>query len=328
MAQRPSLIGAQIAAEHLEPDGALKGEVEFLDRAEEGKLRLADRAGEAGLGPVGDLLGHEDLQIRAVAHPLGLGPEGQVLMQAPDGGQMEPPEHGLEVGRPAWRSGSPESPPVPPHLHGVTQAVLGRRSQQRLHAGLLQPEPLLRHDARGPASPLLVDQHVPLQELTRQIVLQIRKAPSPEEAPLHEADQIFDRSLLLRTPGGAELHGESVVQRHLAQGLIPDRPAPLHPHHNGLGPIEHNLQRYAARLLEAGQQHTHQRLDPLVGHRLHPDPARILQAVGSEMHPLPPPVQKPDVDLAEVELGKLTGHPFEAHHHLHRNLLSLCPVRR
>jgi hypothetical protein len=87
----------QQGAEHLQADRVLEGEVEFLDGPEEGKLRLSDRPGDPGLGPVGDLLADENLEKVALAHAFSLSPESEVRVQTPDGRQVEPLQHGVEV---------------------------------------------------------------------------------------------------------------------------------------------------------------------------------------------------------------------------------------
>jgi hypothetical protein len=95
----------------------------------------------------------------------------------------------------------------------------------------------------------------PLQELARQVIRDVCKATSPEEALLYPADEVFDRTFLLRTPGRAQLDHEAVVDRHLRQCLIPDRAAVLvTPRHHRLRIIKHHTQRHTARVLEAQQQ--------------------------------------------------------------------------
>lgn len=92
-------LGPQEAAEHLEADRGLEGEVELLDRAQEGELGLAHGACDADLGPVGDFLGTEDLEEDSVAHALLLGTQGEIAVEAPDGGEVQALEHGVEIGR-------------------------------------------------------------------------------------------------------------------------------------------------------------------------------------------------------------------------------------
>jgi len=46
---------------------------------------------------VGDLLGEEDLEEGAVAHLLLFGPERQLRVETPDGGQVQTPEHGVQI---------------------------------------------------------------------------------------------------------------------------------------------------------------------------------------------------------------------------------------
>jgi hypothetical protein len=87
-------------------------------------------------------------------------------------------------------------------------------------------------------------------------------------------------------------------------------------HHHRLRSVEDHPERHPARGLEASQERADQRLCPLVRHPRHPHPARVLEPVGREVDPLRPPLREPDVHLAEVELGKLPGHPLEAHHQL------------
>ena len=49
-------------------------------------------------------------------------------------------------------------------------------------------------------------------------------------------------------------------------------------------------ERHPTRALEAVKKRPHQRFDPLVGHRHHMHPPRVLQAVGRKMDPLLLPV--------------------------------------
>lgn len=46
---------------------------------------------------MGDLLGAEQLEESAVAHPFLLGPDRQIHVEAPDGGHVEAFEHGVQV---------------------------------------------------------------------------------------------------------------------------------------------------------------------------------------------------------------------------------------
>ncbi len=46
---------------------------------------------------MGDLFGDEDLEKLSVAHAFGFGPEYQIRVEAPDGGQVEAPQHGVQV---------------------------------------------------------------------------------------------------------------------------------------------------------------------------------------------------------------------------------------
>jgi hypothetical protein len=63
-------LGPREVSEHLEVHSGLEGEVELLHAPEEGEPGLAHGALDTGLGPVGDLLGEEDLKEGAVAHLL------------------------------------------------------------------------------------------------------------------------------------------------------------------------------------------------------------------------------------------------------------------
>ena len=90
-------FGSEEGSEESEPDGGLEGEVEVLDGAEEGEAGLAHGALDAGLGSVGDLLCHQESEIIAVAHLLGFGLLLELGIQAPDGGEVQALEHGIEV---------------------------------------------------------------------------------------------------------------------------------------------------------------------------------------------------------------------------------------
>lgn len=90
-------LGAEEAAAQGEADTGLEGEVELLDGLEEGEAGAADAALDAGLGAVGDLLGKEQGEEVAVAEAVLLGARDQVGVQAPDGGQVQAVQEGVEV---------------------------------------------------------------------------------------------------------------------------------------------------------------------------------------------------------------------------------------
>ncbi len=90
-------LGPEIAPEHLEAQRGLEGEAEVVDGAEKRKLRLAHRAGEAGLGAVGDFLGDQGLQVGPVGHPLSLSSRGELGVEAPHRRQVEAAQEAVQV---------------------------------------------------------------------------------------------------------------------------------------------------------------------------------------------------------------------------------------
>jgi hypothetical protein len=79
-------------------------------------------------------------------------------------------------------------------------------------------------------------------------------------------------------------------------------------------------------MLEAEQQRSDQRLNPLVRHNDDPDPAGILQTIRGEVDALARSIEEPHIGLAEVELRKLARYPLKAHHQLRGQLLLFAPV--
>jgi hypothetical protein len=337
--QPQEALVAELLQEAEEPlDVRLPGEGAGVD--ELGEVRLADGS------ELEDALAHE-VEPLALARHRGelLGPlAGEIagpavpgkarmgLLEAPAGGG-DPHPVGVEVERGGDAAGAGRhgvADPLELHhrsgadLHGEAQPVLGRGDRQRLHPLALGFQPLGGNRLRGPGRALFVAGGEPLQELARQVVLQVGEAAGAEEALLHPADQVLHRAFLLRAPGCAQLDGEAVIDGHLRQRRVPPRPAVLvAPQDHRLRIVEDHPQRDAARVLETGEQGAHQRLDALVGNDHHPHPARVLEPVGREVDALPAPVQQPHVGDAEVELRELAGHALEAHHQLRRELLLL-----
>jgi hypothetical protein len=90
-------LGAEEGAEKGEAHRGLEGEVEVLDGGEEGEVGLADGAFDAGLGAVGDLLGHEGGEEVAVAEAFLLGAGRELGVETADGGQVQAAQQGVEV---------------------------------------------------------------------------------------------------------------------------------------------------------------------------------------------------------------------------------------
>lgn len=90
-------LGAEDAAEQGEADAGLEGEIKVLDGFQEREAGAPHAALNPGLGAVGHFLGDQQGEEVAVAEPVGLGPLGEVRIEAPDGGQMQAPEEGVEV---------------------------------------------------------------------------------------------------------------------------------------------------------------------------------------------------------------------------------------
>ena len=81
----------------MQADRGLEGEVEVLDGAQEREASLAHRALDAGLGAMGDLLGDQRGEEVAVGLVLTLGPELALGIEPAHRGQMETPEHAVEI---------------------------------------------------------------------------------------------------------------------------------------------------------------------------------------------------------------------------------------
>lgn len=108
-------LGAEVAAEQGEPEVALEGEVEVVDRLHEGEAGVAHAPLEAGVATVGGLLGEEDREEGPVRPPLGLGAGDQVAPGPARVGKVEALEDGVQVdgvgivgerGGHAWASGN------------------------------------------------------------------------------------------------------------------------------------------------------------------------------------------------------------------------------
>jgi hypothetical protein len=163
----------------------------------------------------------------------------------------------------------------------------------------------------------------PRPELLRQIGREIGESSGAKEGALHIADQILDRPFLLRTPGCAQFHREAVIDSHLGECGVPDRSPFLTAQHHRLGIVKHDPERHARPGGgKAVEQRAHERLDALIRHEHHVNPPRILEPVGGEVHrPLRflPTIGDPHDGLAEIELRKLAGDAFEAHHERRRD---------
>ena len=92
-------LGAEATAEQLQPDRALEGEVELLDGAQEREAGLAHRTLDASLSPVRDLLGDDRGEEVTVGLVLGLGAQLALGVEPAHGGQVQTPEHAVEIER-------------------------------------------------------------------------------------------------------------------------------------------------------------------------------------------------------------------------------------
>jgi hypothetical protein len=105
--------------------------------------------------------------------------------------------------------------------HGDLHRVGGGSDGQRTQAGALLLEADGRNHARRPARAAGVALGEPLGQLGLK-VSPVVEAPALEEAALDPSDEILDGALLIARPRPAQLGGEAVVQRHLAEDGIPD----------------------------------------------------------------------------------------------------------
>ena len=159
---------------------------------------------------------------------------------------------------------------------------------------------------------------MPLGQLRDQIL--VVEASLFEEGALHEADQILDRSFLLRPVRPAHIDADAELERRVGEGRIPfgDHAVPLPLQRDRLRPIEDAHQRSAAPAVEMLGEVADQRLRRLVRDQRHPDGPRVLQPRGEEADPLDRPVDVLDVHLPEVVLAEFAGQPLEADQRVHR----------
>ena len=92
-------LGTEGAAEQGEADTGLQGEVVLVDRLEKGEVGAADAPLNARLGAMRDLLGHEQGEKVAIAHPFLLGALGQIGIEAPYRRQVQSPQECIDIDR-------------------------------------------------------------------------------------------------------------------------------------------------------------------------------------------------------------------------------------
>jgi hypothetical protein len=100
--QAPALadqLRPEVAAEQLQTHRGLEREVEVLDGAQEREASLPDRALDAGLGAMRDLLGDERGEEVAVGLVLGLGADLALGIEPAHGRQVQALEHAVEIER-------------------------------------------------------------------------------------------------------------------------------------------------------------------------------------------------------------------------------------
>lgn len=167
------------------------------------------------------------------------------------------------------------------------QREIGRRDLQGPQPRLLLGQAHARNHARGARGALRIHLDVPLGQLRVQIGV-VDKPPLLEERPFDPAHEVFDGSLLLRTPGPAHLDAEAEVERHAGEEGIPFRhlaiTRPLDGHHRRA--IEDGQEGDPAQRGEVIHQRAHERLGALVRHDRHRDPAGVFQSGGEEVHAL------------------------------------------
>src|SRR5213593_3089413 len=92
-------LGSGIAAQELQPDRGLEGEVEVLDGAQEREACLADRTLDARLSAVRDLLGDQGGEEVTVGLVFGLGALFALGVEPAHRRQMQTSEHAVEIER-------------------------------------------------------------------------------------------------------------------------------------------------------------------------------------------------------------------------------------
>src|SRR5262249_55567027 len=123
-----------------------------------------------------------------------------------------------------------------------------------------------------------------------------------EEVPLHEPDQVLDGALLLAPARRAQLGSEAVVQRRLAERLVPVDLSAIASDDDCLWVVEHGHQRHATPSIEGTEHAAHERLDGFISHEAYVHPPRVLQARGEEADLFGGPSKVAHLDLSEVVL--------------------------
>jgi hypothetical protein len=88
---------AEVAAQQLESETGLEGEVEIFDRLEEGKVRLTYGPLQPRLLPLPDLLGHQGDKEVSAGPSFGLRPLHETLPVSAGVGEVQPLEHGVQI---------------------------------------------------------------------------------------------------------------------------------------------------------------------------------------------------------------------------------------
>src|SRR5881394_539843 len=140
----------------------------------------------------------------------------------------------------------------------------------------------------------------------------VDEAPLLEETALHPANEVFDRTLLSRGMGPANLNPQAEIEHDAGKNGVPlGHHSVLPPlERNGLCPIEHGEQRDAAHRDEVIDERPSERLHLLVRNDRDLDPSRVLEARGEEVNSFLHAVEKLDDDLAKVVLCELAGQPL------------------
>ena len=94
-------------AEHRDAQGRLEGEVEVVDRLQEGEAGVASDAGQTSLLSLGDFLREEHLEQVLVGPVFLLGARAEVAPGAASVREVKALQHGVDVDGAHWRTASP-----------------------------------------------------------------------------------------------------------------------------------------------------------------------------------------------------------------------------